>query len=55
MNMDAIQISGGSVAGGLTNLSDAELINHVISEVGHEASSEEINEAVRKLIVAAQG
>jgi hypothetical protein len=55
MNIDAIQISGGEVQGGLTGLSDAELIDHVISEVGHEASSEEINEVVRKLIVRSQG
>lgn len=55
MNIEAIQISGGKTAGGLTNLSDEDLIQHVISKAGNDASSEEINEVIRELIVNAQG
>ena len=55
MNTEAIQISGGKTAGGLTNLSDEDLIKHVISKAGNDATSEEIEQAVRELIVSAQG
>lgn len=55
MNTDMISISGGSVAGGLTNLSDEDLIQHVISRFGNDATPEQIEQVVRELVVSTQG
>jgi len=50
MNIDATPLSGGTTAGGLTSLSDEDLLQRITSTLGNDATSEQIDEVVKQII-----